>query len=327
MANKFRGKIKVFFGNLRGKIRSIKLPKLNLSKNGLSGRPVWLFFVIVLLVIYVLGGVVFGVLTYKKCSDTVKKCYRETKAVKFSARIYPFPVVWVGYSPIWAVNYNKQLNYITRFSSKSGQELPNKNDLRNQIIDQMSQVVILKQQAKKNKIKVTTTDISEAYKKIIDQNGGAEEVKKVLADLYGMSEKDFKNLIGDQVYKEKIQSDLLVQIHAEHILIKDENQAKDVLAQVKKGEKSFEDLAKQYSEDTGSKDSGGDLGWFGRGTMVKEFEDAAFVLQKDQVSELVKSEFGYHIIKIIDRKGTVDKGFDTWYAEILAKTKIRKWLN
>ncbi|SPT76313.1 peptidyl-prolyl isomerase [Bacillus cereus] len=88
---------------------------------------------------------------------------------------------------------------------------------------------------------------------------------------------------------------------ANHILIKDEAAAKKVKEELGQG-KSFEELAQQYSEDTVSKEKGGDLGYFTAGKMVKEFEEAAYKLKKDEVSEPVKSQFGSHIIKVIDIK-------------------------
>jgi len=98
------------------------------------------------------------------------------------------------------------------------------------------------------------------------------------------------------------------QVRASHILLKTEGkdeaavrkQAEAVLAKVKAGG-DFAALAKQYSED-GSKDNGGDLDFFGRGAMVKEFEDAAWALQPGQVTDLVKSPFGFHIIKLTDKR-------------------------
>ena len=78
-------------------------------------------------------------------------------------------------------------------------------------------------------------------------------------------------------------------------------QAETVLQQVKSGG-DFAALAKQYSEDEGSKANGGDLDYFGRGRMVPEFENAAFTMEPGQISDLVKSQFVFHIIKLIDKR-------------------------
>ena len=86
-------------------------------------------------------------------------------------------------------------------------------------------------------------------------------------------------------------------IKCSHILVKKQNEANKVLERLKKGE-SFVNLAKELSIDKGSAKRGGDLGSFGRGMMVKPFEEAAFKLKKGEISsEPVKTEFGYHIIK------------------------------
>lgn len=92
-----------------------------------------------------------------------------------------------------------------------------------------------------------------------------------------------------------------VEIKAQHILVKNKELAKNIQKKITGGE-NFEDVAKKYSEDDTTKSSGGNLGYFTKGVMVKEFEDAAFSLGKDQVSEPVKTIYGYHIIKILDRR-------------------------
>jgi peptidyl-prolyl cis-trans isomerase C len=87
-------------------------------------------------------------------------------------------------------------------------------------------------------------------------------------------------------------------VHCAHILVKTEKEAKTVLERLKKGEK-FANIAKEVSLCPSGK-RGGDLGTFGRGRMVKEFEKAAFALQKGQNSPIVKTKFGYHIIKRLE---------------------------
>ncbi len=100
------------------------------------------------------------------------------------------------------------------------------------------------------------------------------------------------------------------QVHVRHILFKTEGKddakvkaaAEAVLAKAKAPGADFAKLATQYSEDEGSKDKGGEYDFFGKGTMVKEFEDAAWALQPNEISGLVKTQFGYHIIKMLEKR-------------------------
>jgi len=87
-------------------------------------------------------------------------------------------------------------------------------------------------------------------------------------------------------------------VHCAHILVKTQTEVNQVLERLKKGEK-FSAIAKDVSH-CPSKKRGGDLGTFGRGQMVKEFENAAFALDKGQISDIVKTQFGYHIIKRLE---------------------------
>lgn len=89
--------------------------------------------------------------------------------------------------------------------------------------------------------------------------------------------------------------------HARHILVETEDQAKAVVARLKKGE-DFAKVAGELSRDPGSGKEGGDLGWFTKDRMVPEFAEAAFKLKKGEVSEPVKSQFGWHVIKLEDKR-------------------------
>src|SRR6516165_6606303 len=107
------------------------------------------------------------------------------------------------------------------------------------------------------------------------------------------------------------------QIRASHILLKTEGKddaavkakIEDLLKQAKAGA-DFGELAKKYSEDESNAKNGGDLDYFGRGKMVPEFDAVAFTLQPGQISDVVKTQFGYHIIKVTDKKTAVSKSLD-----------------
>ena len=91
------------------------------------------------------------------------------------------------------------------------------------------------------------------------------------------------------------------QVWARHILVKTEPEAKAIIELLKNGS-DFAKLAKEYSTDTGSGAKGGDLGWFGKGTMVAEFENAAFSQPIGAIGDPVKTQYGYHIIQVLDRR-------------------------
>ena len=90
------------------------------------------------------------------------------------------------------------------------------------------------------------------------------------------------------------------EVQASHILVNTEAEANDLLNKLNAGD-SFESLAKAYAQCPSGK-RGGDLGYFGRGRMVKEFEDAAFSMEVGQVSRPIKTQFGYHLIKVTGKR-------------------------
>lgn len=106
-----------------------------------------------------------------------------------------------------------------------------------------------------------------------------------------------KKAYDDQVKQMPAQDE----VHARHILVASEDDAKKVEARLKAGE-DFAKVAKEVSKDPGSADQGGDLGWFTKDRMVKEFAEAAFAMKPGEVSQPVKTQFGYHVIKLEERR-------------------------
>jgi len=114
-----------------------------------------------------------------------------------------------------------------------------------------------------------------------------------------------------QSYEERLKSmPAEEEVHARHILVATEDEAKAIIADLKKGG-DFDKLAKEKSTDKASGAEGGDLGWFKKSDMVKEFADAAFALKKGELSETpIKTQFGYHVIKLEDRRQAPPPAFE-----------------
>jgi len=184
------------------------------------------------------------------------------------------------------------------------------------------------------KYKVSDDEVSKKVKEIKDQTG--ENFEMVLAQNNIKDETELKKVLKSQLLMEKaLMKDIKVtekelkdsydayqpEVKAKHILVKDEKTAKEVKSKLVKGNK-FDELAKEYSTDKATADKGGDLGWFGTGKMDPEFEKAVYALEINQVSEPIKSSFGYHIIELTDKK--VKKSFDDMKSELEYQVKLSK---
>lgn len=137
----------------------------------------------------------------------------------------------------------------------------------------------------------------EQYDTLVEQQFGNEENMREIIHISLLQEQAIAEdmEITEEDLREKYERQNK-EISAQHILVEDEETANEVKEKLDNGE-DFDELAKEYSTD-GSADDGGDLGFFSAGDMVPEFEDAAFSLEEGEISDPVKSQFGYHIIKV-----------------------------
>ncbi|HXO20797.1 MAG TPA: peptidylprolyl isomerase [Thermoanaerobaculia bacterium] len=207
-----------------------------------------------------------------------------------------------------------------------------------QVLDGMIARHLLQQEATAQGVTVTDDEVKTQVAQLRGQFPNPEEFNKALA-AQGLTEQQFLQTAKQQLTVRKyIQTKILEgapaandaaikafydqnqdkmkqpeRVHLRHILVKvdpsasaaDKQKARakadGVLARVKKGE-DFAKLAKENSDDPGSKDNGGDLNWAQRGQFVEPFEKAAWALKKDEVSPVVESQFGYHVIQLLDRQ-------------------------
>lgn len=210
--------------------------------------------------------------------------------------------------------------------------------IKEQVLETMISVEVLYQEAQKEGVKVDESEVDKALKEFKDSVAASADMKTFL-EKSKIDDEFIKNQLRKELtvsgLEESFKAELKLtdadlkdyfeknkenyrnqQVRASHILIKtvddsmnplsedkikeQEKLANEVLQKAKAGD-DFAELAKAYSQDEGSAKNGGDLNFFGKGVMVPEFEEAAFKLEKGQISELVKSQFGYHIIKVTDK--------------------------
>lgn len=214
---------------------------------------------------------------------------------------------------------------LTDWMAVSDAEVEREFTLRNERV--RLQVVALTAEAFRSQVTVTDADVASYFesRKATYRVGEQRKVRMLLLD----RDQAQKRVVipvteAQRYYNNNINLyQTPEQIRASHILLnlagKDDaavrTQAEAVLQQAKSGA-DFAELAKKFSEDPGSRDTGGDLDYFGRGRMVPEFETAAFALEPGQISDLVRTQYGFHIIRLADKKAAVIRTFEEVRAQI-----------
>ncbi|WP_432667708.1 peptidylprolyl isomerase [Wukongibacter baidiensis] len=241
-----------------------------------------------------------------------------------------------------------------------GEEEITKEELYQSLVDQngiealeaLITEKIVELEAKKENIEITEEDIGKEMKKIIDYYGNEDafnqvlenagytnddvikniktsiEIEKLLVPSLNITEDEMKQYFNDNKASFATQE----QVKTSHILVDSEEKAGEVKNKLLAGE-DFSKLAKEYSLDPGSKENGGDLGYVVRGQMVPEFEDAVFTLEVGKISDPVKTQYGYHIIKVEEIKEAKEANYDESKEEIketlieqLMPTAYDEWL-
>ncbi|KKK33586.1 foldase [Mesobacillus campisalis] len=193
---------------------------------------------------------------------------------------------------------------------------------------------IIEMEAEKEKVKVSDQEIDDELQVYIDSYGGNKAFDAALKQS-GITQENLKQdikyylliekLLGPEIEitdedkkayfdKNKATFDQQEQVEASHILVEDEATAKEVAEKLADGG-DFAELAKEYSTD-GSAENGGELGFFAKGDMVAEFEKAAFAMKPGEISDPVKTEHGYHIIKVTDKKDAKEAKYEDHEAQI-----------
>lgn len=245
---------------------------------------------------------VFGVLIYVYKSDS--------PVVAAVAQVVPYPAEtvngqWVSYSDyLFEVDANKRayqnnakLNGqpAVNFNSADGKKLV--AQIKQHSLEKLQGDALVAQLAKQKKVKVTDKEVNDLINQLYTRYGGKDTLLKTLKDIYGWDLSDLKQVVRKQLLaknlEEKVTSDPAVDAAAK-------SKAQGVLKQVKDGA-DFTEVAKKNSQASDAA-SGGDLGFFTKGQLPDNLQAAAEALQPGQVSDVVKTDYGYEIVKVVEKK-------------------------
>ncbi len=262
--------------------------------------------------------------------------------IQFSGEATPPPAegeplaARVNGQPIWLHDYEKQIAeweaaFVSQNPSLSeGDRQAMIVQGKRQVLDVMIEQTLIEQAAAMAGIVVSDQDVEAVIARDIEENGGQAKFEAWLqannwtVDEYKSRQRSmmiasrmFDHIAGNVPTKAE-------QVHARHILVATEDEARNILAQLQGGA-DFVTLAAQYSLDPSTQSSGGDLGFFPRGTLVvPEVENAAFGLAAGQISDVIASAMGYHIVQVIERVPDMTLTEESWQA--LKEATFRNWL-
>jgi parvulin-like peptidyl-prolyl isomerase len=213
--------------------------------------------------------------------------------------------------------------------------------IKSLVLDNMIDDVLVAQDAARQGVSVSDDELNTAMQQMIDASGGQTAYEQQLI-AQGQTPDEARALQRLQMLYNKMRDKVIQpigntaeQVHARHILVDSQAAAEALLTQIQAGA-DFGQIAQQSSQDTLTKAAGGDLGWFPRGVLVsKEVEDAAFALQPGQVSGVVQSAFGFHIVQVLERDAARPVDQDTlakmqqaaveqWLAGLRAAAKVER---
>ncbi len=308
-----------------------------MSLNRQNKKIRWVTILMAVLIL-IMGYVIFIGIFVEFNSLTTNKFVIQT------TRLVPYPVAIVGTQMISYSKLINQLKAVKRFyqnqdfsrlgfrvdfstdEGKKKLKIKEKN-----VLEKLIENTVIKDEAQKRGIKLTSAIINEEVDRKLKEYGSENKLKNNLKKLYGWNIKDFKeNIVEPDIYKTK----LFAQIrNTDQSYVLAEKKIKKAQKELKAGE-SFSIVAKKYSMGK-SAQQGGELGWFKANQMIPAVAQVAFQLNKNQISPIIKSSLGYHIIKIDDRKKESNvvmvkisqifiktKSFSQWLSQLEKKQKI-----
>jgi len=256
----------------------------------------------------------------------------------------------VNGQPILLADYQQEIARFEAAMAGQGFDLKSEDgqamlaQMRRQVLDSMIEQVLISQTATQEGMAVSEEELEAVIQQSIEEGGGQASFEEWL-QTSDLTYEDFKEEIRFQLLAQAIFERLAAsvpttaeQVHARHILVQTEEEAQAILAQLQGGG-DFVALARERSQDENTKETGGDLGFFPRGQLISpELEEAAFALQPGQISEVVQSQFGYHIVQVLEKvtdrplplevlNSLKEQAFAAWMQEQWDKATVERFID
>lgn len=218
-------------------------------------------------------------------------------------RIVPYPVALVNFQPVSYYEWAYQVQTLNHFYEREAAqnelfEYPERDVTLRHIFQRVIEQQVIASFAKEYNITVTEQELATQLNQLTTEVGGEENLKNQITELYGWSLEDFsQNVLKPLKLKDKLKVALTAD---DRINEQARKEAEQIRQKILDGEMTFTAAAAQFSQDVTAL-QGGDLGYFGRGEMVANFETTAFNLRVGEISPVVRTQFGYHIIEVTER--------------------------
>lgn len=253
-------------------------------------------------------------------------------------KIFPFPAASIDGDKITVYEVNKDLEALKLYNNSGAMQLTDATDLTDIALEKLIEDKLVAMAAAEFNIELSEQEIDQQMHVLFQKAGSKQEIEAYIHDLYKWNLDEFtEKIIKPYTLARKLDDYLLENLESNQQALQ---RAEQVYDKVKVSDESFEDLARQYSEDENNADNGGDLGYIERGMTVSVFEDAAFDTQVGEISELIKTESGYHILYIVDKQGDSEQikkvhvkhilikiiGADEYVDQLRKKIEIKKYI-
>ncbi len=257
-------------------------------------KTTYLLILVILLFIFFSFGIA-GFAIYRQGTDN-------NFLTEKLARVLPYPAAMVDGKIITFYDWNFEVKAISNFSEKKFGYVE-KKEIGADVLEKLINEKIISKIAAEYRVSLTESEIDEMIKQVAEESGGMESFVQNIQEYFGWDLETFRQHIA---YPEILRDKLVKELSSSDKAQNEAQKKAEIIREKIVSEKiNFAEAAKEYSEDTGTAEMGGDLGWFKKGVMVKEFEDVAFSLQPGEISQPVKTVYGYHLI-MLEAKNETD---------------------